>query len=283
MLEKKSTKELEQIEKKSISTGLDPIAEEYDLVPYLIEDSTKPKQFTNEQKETAVNKIIERELATRINQTENAFLTLQKDMRELNPGLIELRNQTTKYFTDYFPGVGEPKYLGKVNEDRKLSTASKNFRELDELGDYSVFQLLKFDGFLQKEANANGDAIIGKLTKVTTNKIQRKTEIFWEIETDNIWPLRIREGENVCFTNYEKSSLEVLSIDEIENKRIIRLSVLAPKTTKSFDMTNKDLIGTEICLIKKPFGIFYQKPPTQIYGQWLYNLMENAGVTHNEE
>lgn len=255
-----------EAERLSIATNVDPAEERDELEPYVRMFNETRTSGNEEQRERAIRAIRRRltaELERRMDLTERAYDTIQKDKRRENAGLTQLvdvsmdehRLQFRRIELQVADRQDGPAFRPSPETDRYPPAAGSRFYVQEASEELRDLLLVHDDKELQAELVARGEAIAGTIVAVRDEGIGKKSVPVWTVESDGELPLRLREGSSVCVVGLSRRKLRIRTIERSPQMRYhIELEVTNLKkqveTPKAPAANSKRLIGERVMLVK---------------------------------
>jgi hypothetical protein len=255
----------EVAELTSISTSLDPPFERDELAPELEAFNEAWKNDDRprfERPERRIRKMLTDELLRRWSLTEEAIRAIQLDKRRENRGLLRLIaasvDEHNRQYLRLERKLGDsedgPPFFPSPETDRHPAAAGSRYYVAQSSAELRDFMLVQDDKELLADLVADGEAIVGRITKVTCTKEGRKLTVLWTVESDGKRPLRLREGSTLSEVGFEKRRAELLEISRpSEDTYRFALHVTEHHTkpdSRGCTAGDRRLVGRKISLVK---------------------------------
>ena len=223
----------------SISVSLDPIKEigiekllSMIRPPRVQKNGDQLRPLTSE-----IGKELAGELERRYELVSQCLKVLGKDHRKINPGVKNLREDTSYHLEHFRKNGGE--YFHPDASTRSLSVALE-YHGFEKNRDKYLRALVVHDKYLQAGLMLRGDAFKGKVINNDVKKIGRKMIVTWIIQGATYTPLRLDEGSKVmlCRCDGWKSNTAsgvIRSIREIGNKKEYSVEITVQKKEAAKD------------------------------------------------
>lgn len=255
-------------ELKPVSTNLDPAFEREALAPLVESWNEAEKAGGKHRSDSLAQQIIGEvgpEVLRRLRLVEKAIQVLRKDEREVNPGVADLRRasasehwfQYLRLEQDLNDDKDGPAFIPSPETDRYPAAAASRFFVHEDSEELRIGMLIHHDADIRAEAVAEGEAVVGAITRVEDEGTGRKTIPVWTIEGDGTGPLRLREGNRVCVADVPKRVGTIRQVDQLPNGRRryeveINEWLLEKRLGRRHipHAASDQLLGTEVILLK---------------------------------
>jgi hypothetical protein len=277
-------------ERLSIATNVDPAEERDELEPYVRMFNEARSSGNTEQRERAVRrirKLLSAELDRRMDLTERAYETIQKDKRRENAGLAHLvdlsmdehRLQFRRIEVQAADREDGPAFRPSPETDRHPSAAGSRFYVQEASEELRDLLLVHDDRELQAEMVARGEAIAGTIVAVRDEGTGRKSIPVWTIESDGELPMRLRESSSVCVVGLAGRHLRIREIER-SPQMLYRIELEVTNLKKEVEKpkapaaNSKKLVGERVILVKPSMDQIARRRSFRIWkkdhpGAWL--------------
>lgn len=260
----------DEAERQAISTSLDPTFEREnldDLVAAYNDARRAASQKRMERAAEQIHETLEPELVRRFKLTEQTITILRSDPRRQNAGagqLIALAQEEHWYqylrleyeINDDDDG---PSFTPSPETDRYPAAAASRYYVYGASADLRETLLLQDDEELQLEALAAGDAIRGKIVKVSDEGSGAAVKPIWVVETPDDLPLKLREGTELCVVGLQGRRGRIRTFEASGTKTRFEIEITGLKTLKAKNLpkgtlaaADSRLKGSEVTLAKSP-------------------------------
>lgn len=288
----------EEAERQSISTSLDPPFERDELAPDVEAYNEARKNDDRprlERSERRIRKMLTEELLRRWSLTENAVRAIQSDKRRENRGLQKLipasldehNRQYLRLERKLEDSEDGPPFFPSPETDRHPAAAGSRYYVAQSSAELRDFMLVQDDKELLAELVADGEAIDGRITEVTSAKEGRRLTILWTVESDGRRPLRLREGATLSEVGFEKRQCDLFDISQPEDGTYrFELHVNKGHTLEGPNgrkADDKRLIGQKISLVKATMDGIARRKSQAVWkadgpGAWITHAIPKNGA-----
>jgi hypothetical protein len=227
-------------ENSSIATTLNPDVE-LDQLDGLVEQWNKLKEAHpgNASKiARQIQQILVPELERRFSLTVRARSVLEDSERDVNPGVLALRDESRKEHWFQYVRMAKkqnedadgPAFTPSPETDRYPAAAASRYFVAQGSEDLRMSALIHHDKVLQEEAINAGDAITGKIVSVIDEGVTRKKIPVWRIQCHHVGPLRIREGTDLCVAGLPSRVVTIRSLEWDADELDVEVEITSLKT-----------------------------------------------------
>jgi hypothetical protein len=255
-----------EAERLSIATNVDPAEERDELEPYVRMFNEARTSDNAEQRERAarrIRKLLTAELERRMDLTERAYETIQKDKRRENAGLAELVNFSMDEHRLQFRRIevqaadqeDGPAFRPSPETDRYPPAAGSRFYIQEASDELRNLLLVHDDKELQAEMVARGEAIAGTIIDVRDEGSGKKSIPVWTVESDGELPMRLRESSSVCVVGLSGRHLRIRELER-SPQMLYRIELEVTSWKKEVEKpkapaaNSKKLVGARVILVK---------------------------------
>lgn len=196
-------------ERLSVSTTLAPQTERDNLAPLLEaweQARTNGAHDSMQELAQKLELVLRPELLHRLGLVDVAIELLRRDPRPTNYGVHALRAASVdEYGYQYLrmersvrDSSDGPAYTPSPETDRHPAAAAARFFVHENSEQLRAACLTQHDADLRAEALAAGAGFKARIVRVEDQGVGRSTVPIWTLEGADNWPLRLREGSQVC-------------------------------------------------------------------------------------
>jgi len=244
-----------------------------------------------------IGELLRPELERRLNLVEDSIAVINGDPRPVNSGVGELVFETLKsQWWDYVRPEknalesGREPYVPSPETDFQARSAARRFFKYEASADRMLDSLVHDDRELEAEAIMAGDAFRGTVVSVSDEGPGRKTIPVLVVEDPTPGPLRLRQGEIVCFVGHVKRKARIRAVDttngggiaitlEVTDRKLEAHDVPWPQSMHAAD---ERWIGQAVTIIKTSFAAMTDKKAVKVVskgplpGDWVVDDRADA-------
>ena len=232
--------------------------------------------------EKAIGELLRPELERRLDLVEQAVSVIEDDPRPVNSGVAQLVGETFKaQWWEYVRpetnaiASGRDPYVPSPETDFQARAAARRYFKFDASSDRMLAALVHDDRELEAEAITAGNAFRGTVVHVTDEGSGRRTVPVLVIEDPTPGPLRLRQGDGVCFVGHAKRNGRVRTVEttggggiaitvEISNRKTAASDVPWPHSMHAAD---ERWIGHAVTIINTSFADMTDKKAMEVGGR----------------